>query len=62
MTKLRIDANWDFYDKAAGPVRNQWMIDWAAPTYAVAFPGGNGTRDMAKRCVEAGVLVWRPVP
>lgn len=60
---LRIDAPWDFYGKyAAGPIRNQWLLDWACPTYAVGFPGGSGTRDMAQRCAAAGLPVWRPVP
>lgn len=59
---LRVDANWDYYDKAAGPIRNQWMIDFAFPTYAVGFPGHTGTSDMAERCVEAGLPLWRPVP
>lgn len=22
-----IDANWDFYHRAAGPIRNRWMLD-----------------------------------
>lgn len=59
---LRIDAPWDTHGKGAGPVRNQWMIDWAMPTYAVGFPGGVGTRDMAHRCMVAGLPLWRPVP
>lgn len=57
---LQVDANWDFYKKAAGGIRNQWMLDLCVPTYAVAFPGGAGTRDMTKRALSAGVIVWAP--
>jgi hypothetical protein len=59
---LRVDAPWDFYGNRAGRVRNQWMLDWAMPTYAAGFPGGTGTRDMAERCAAAGLPLWRPVP
>jgi len=33
------------YNAAAGGVRNQQMIDDAAPDGVVAFPGGDGTAD-----------------
>lgn len=59
---LRVDAPWDVYGNRAGPIRNQWMLDWCSPTYAVGFPGGSGTRDMAHRCTVAGLPLWRPVP
>lgn len=43
------------YGRGAGPVRNQWMLDYCDPTYAVVFPGGAGTEDMRKRIVAAGI-------
>jgi hypothetical protein len=52
----RYAADWDKYGRAAGPIRNQQMIE-ALPDVAVAFPGGTGTADMARRCRAAGVLV-----
>lgn len=52
--------DWDTYGKAAGPVRNQQMLDTACPHACVAFPGGSGTEDMVQRCEAAGVPVWRP--
>lgn len=43
-------APWDSHlKKSAGPVRNQWMIDYGLPTYGVVFPGGKGTADMHQR-------------
>lgn len=39
-------ANWDKYQKRAGFIRNQQMLDEGKPHAVVAFPGGNGTRMM----------------
>lgn len=55
----RYPADWDKHGKAAGPIRNQMMVD-KAPNYMVAFPGGNGTRDCARRADEAGIQVFIP--
>lgn len=48
-------AEWEKYDKAAGGIRNQQMIDVGAPDYGLAFPGGVGTADMKRRLVKACV-------
>lgn len=50
-------ADWKKYDKAAGPIRNQRMLDEGKPDMVVAFPGGAGTADMKKRARRAGVMV-----
>lgn len=42
-------ANWGLHGRAAGPIRNQEMLDLGKPTVVVAFPGGKGTRDMTSR-------------
>lgn len=52
---VRYPANWLGLGKAAGPIRNQQMLDDGKPEYFVAFPGGNGTRDMVNRLKKAGV-------
>jgi hypothetical protein len=53
----RYPADWNRYQNAAGPIRNQQMIDDGKPDIAVAFPGGNGTSDMTKRLLSHGILV-----
>jgi hypothetical protein len=53
----RYPADWNRYQNAAGPIRNQQMIDEGKPDIAVAFPGGNGTSDMTKRLLNHGILV-----
>jgi hypothetical protein len=55
---VEVSAPWDFYGKRAGHMRNAWMLEVCYPTYAVAFPGGTGTADMARRCRVAGVTLW----
>jgi hypothetical protein len=49
-------ADWDKHGKAAGPIRNQEMLD-QHPDFVLAFPGGNGTADMVARARRAGVPV-----
>lgn len=53
-------ANWKFHGKAAGPIRNQSMLDIMAPDLVVAFLGGAGTADMVRRSEAAGVRVLHP--
>lgn len=50
-------ANWLKHGRAAGPIRNQQMLDEGKPDLVVAFPGGRGTADMVRRAREAGVEV-----
>lgn len=52
----RFPADWEKHELAAGPLRNQEMLD-AAPDLVVAFPGGNGTDDMVRRAKAANVKV-----
>lgn len=53
-------ADWKTYPKIAGFIRNQQMLDEGRPNLTIAFEGGNGTKDMIRRSLAAGVLVWRP--
>lgn len=51
-------ADWKTHGRAAGPIRNQQMIDEGRPTKVVAFPGGRGTADMVRRARAAGIPVF----
>lgn len=55
-------ADWRRDGKAAGPIRNQQMIDEGKPDLVIAFPGGRGTADMVRRAEKAGIKVIRPLP
>jgi hypothetical protein len=50
-------ADWAKHGRAAGPIRNQAMIDRGRPNLVLAFPGGRGTADMVARANEAGIPV-----
>lgn len=50
-------ADWDALGRAAGPLRNQKMLDETKPDLVIAFPGGAGTADMVRRAKAAKVPV-----
>jgi hypothetical protein len=50
-------ADWKRHGRAAGPIRNQQMIEDGKPDLVVAFPGGKGTADMVSRARRAGIRV-----
>lgn len=56
-----VPADWSKHGKAAGPIRNQQMIDKYRPNALIAFPGGRGTDDMMKRAKAARLPVYHPV-
>lgn len=54
------EADWERHGRAAGPIRNQQMLDDGKPDGVVAFPGGRGTADMVRRADAAGLKIWFP--
>jgi hypothetical protein len=50
-------ADWAEHGRAAGPIRNQRMLDEGKPDLVIAFPGGRGTADMVRRAKAAGIKV-----
>lgn len=52
-------ADWKTYGKAAGPIRNQQMLDEGKPDLVVAFlaPNSRGTKDMIQRAQKANIPV-----
>jgi hypothetical protein len=55
--RMRFDADWQTHGKAAGPIRNQLMLDQGNPDLVLAFPGGKGTADCVRRARAAGIEV-----
>lgn len=49
-------ADWHRYGRAAGPIRNQEMLD-SGIDLVIAFPGGIGTKHMVSIARKAGVPV-----
>lgn len=62
MTIEPYPAEWNKHGKAAGPIRNQRMLDEGKPHCVIGFPvsDSRGTWDMIKRAVDAGVTVIIP--
>lgn len=54
-------ADWEKHGRAAGPIRNQMMLDVEAPDHVLAFVRTDlpckGTWDMIHRALKAGVPV-----
>jgi hypothetical protein len=54
-------ADWEGFGKAAGPIRNQFMIDEHHPDIVLAFHSNikesKGTRDMCYKAKKAGIPV-----
>jgi len=59
--RMEFTAEWNKYGRAAGPIRNQRMIDEGTPDLVLAFHAdiGNskGTWDLVKRANKAGIPV-----
>lgn len=53
-------AAWKVFGRAAGPRRNARMLEEGKPDIVLAFPGGNGTRDMTLQAKAAGLTVLTP--
>ena len=55
-------ARWSQYGRAAGPIRNQQMLDEGKPTLVLAFHNdihnSKGTKDMIVRANKATIPVW----
>ncbi len=51
-------ADWKRHGNAAGPIRNQEMVDEGADLL-IAFGGGKGTADCVRRAEKAGIPVRR---
>ena len=52
----RFLADWKTHGKAAGPIRNKQMAEYADA--AILFPGGKGTESMYKIAIKAGIEIY----
>jgi len=59
LTVRAYPAQWDSHGRAAGPIRNQQMIDEEHPDLVIAFHDdltkSKGTRDMLQRAKRSGI-------
>lgn len=54
---FRFPADWDQFGKAAGPRRNENMVEKADAL--IVFPGGSGTADVTAKARAKGIPVYR---
>jgi hypothetical protein len=61
ITVLPFPANWTKYGRAAGPIRNQQMLNEGRPNSVVAFHSdlmsSKGTKSMVELSMKAGINV-----
>ena len=59
---LKYRAKWEEHGKAAGPIRNQQMIDEGDPDLVLVFhddlPNSKGSKDMVRRARKHGLPVF----
>lgn len=60
---LAFPADWDKHGKAAGPIRNQQMLEEGEPDIAFGFVNkplaqSRGSADMARRAAAAGIPTY----
>lgn len=56
--EICVEANWNTYGKAAGMLRNQWMLDFTKAEAVVAFNGGTGTQGMVDLAKGKGLKIY----
>lgn len=52
-----VEANFTFYGKAGGQIRNGWMFDFLSIYKLVAFPGDRGTNNAVEQARKREILV-----
>lgn len=50
-------AHWERWGNAAGRIRNGRILDVGKPELLIAFPGGEGTKNMKRQARERGIRV-----
>jgi hypothetical protein len=56
ITIKRFPADWNTHGRAAGPIRNRQMAEYA--DVVALFPGGRGTASMRREAERAGCIVY----
>ncbi len=57
MPQTEYKADWHIHGKAAGPIRNQQMLEESKPDLVVVFPGGPGSTNMFRQATKAKIKI-----
>lgn len=57
--EIKCPANWKYYNKPAGHIRNRAMIEHIPVDLVVAAPGGPGTAKMRSLASAAGIPITK---
>ena len=57
LPEIRVPPNWEYHNRAAGVIRNKWMLEFCQPDRVIAMPGGRGTANMIKQAQDQGIPV-----
>ena len=55
--EIACPADWKQHGRAAGPIRNKFMLEEHQPDLVVAFSGGRGTANMVGLAEKSGTKV-----
>lgn len=51
-------ADWEKYGRAAGPIRNKQMAEYAEALIAIMAPNSRGTKNMIETAIKRGLKLW----
>ncbi len=51
-------ADWEKYGRAAGPIRNKQMAEYADALIAIMAPNSKGTKNMIETAIKRGLKLW----
>ena len=54
---IGVEANFKFYGRAGGPIRNGWMLNFFPVYKVIAFPGDRGTANCVDQAISKEILV-----
>lgn len=55
---VKYKADWKQYKKAAGTIRNSYMLHDFKPNVLIAFPGGKGTQDCINKAFNLNIKIF----
>lgn len=62
ISHARCYADWNAHGKAAGPIRNRFMLEHFKPERLYAFAGGRGTKNCVSIANKLGIEVIHATP